>query len=541
MAATLLPQTRAIVWAQFRTMVNFLSRGSSRGPVMFTAAMSAVWYGLVCFGAWSVMVLLSDSAKLEQARELAPRGVFYTFLYWQIVPLMLGAAGAQLDMKRLVVYPVADRQLFALEVLLRLSTGVEMLIVMLGAAVGVARNPSIPIWALAGFAPWVALNLFLAVGLRDLLTRLLAGRRTREIATLALVLLAAAPQLLSIWSPPPGVRRWLSVSALGHAPWELTARHILGSATPASAAAMLAWTAAAFWFGRWQFLRTLRFDADAARSRPADARSRWSGMVESVYRFPSRLFADPLAAVVEKELRSLSRSPRFRLVFIMGFSFGLLIWMPVVFRAESFGEGFLSNHYMTIVTFYAMLLLGEVLFWNIFGFDRGASQIYHLLPVGFGQVIAGKNIAAVFYILLEVAMVVAVCVAFRLPAGWGRVAEALSVALVMSCYLVTVGNLISVYFPRPVNPSQSWKSNSAGRVQAALVFLYPVLAFPVLLAFLARYAAAAEWAFWAMMAFNAALGAVAYRISLASAVQAAAARRELMVTALSAGEGPVSG
>ena len=41
------------------------------------------------------------------------------------------------------------------------------------------------------------------------------------------------------------------------------------------------------------------------------------------FRLPSLVLPDPLAAIVEKELRSLARTPRFRTVFIMGFTFGL--------------------------------------------------------------------------------------------------------------------------------------------------------------------------------------------------------------------------
>ena len=46
-----------------------------------------------------------------------------------------------------------------------------------------------------------------------------------------------------------------------------------------------------------------------------------------------------MEAQLEKELRFLSRAPRFRLVFMMGFSFGLLIWAPMAFgRATSSGS-----------------------------------------------------------------------------------------------------------------------------------------------------------------------------------------------------------
>ena len=53
------------------------------------------------------------------------------------------------------------------------------------------------------------------------------------------------------------------------------------------------------------------------------------GLVESFFRWPSMVFSDPLAALVEKEIRFLAAPPRFRLVFLMGFTFGLVIWLPI--------------------------------------------------------------------------------------------------------------------------------------------------------------------------------------------------------------------
>ena len=52
--------------------------------------------------------------------------------------------------------------------------------------------------------------------------------------------------------------------------------------------------------------------------------------MDRLYRFPSLLWRDPLAAIVEKELRSLARTPRFRMVFVMGFTFGVMVWLPMI-------------------------------------------------------------------------------------------------------------------------------------------------------------------------------------------------------------------
>jgi hypothetical protein len=66
------------------------------------------------------------------------------------------------------------------------------------------------------------------------------------------------------------------------------------------------------------------------------------------------------------------------------------------------------------------------------------------------------------------------------------------------------------------------------------------MAGPVLLAYLARYAAGAEWAFWATMAVMSVVAAVVYTVALTSAAEVAVERREAITAALSAGGGPVA-
>ncbi|MGH9664549.1 MAG: hypothetical protein ACRD9L_09020, partial [Bryobacteraceae bacterium] len=312
-----------------------------------------------------------------------------------------------------------------------------------------------------------------------------------------------------------------------------------GSASAETLGIMTVWLAAAYWFGRRQFERGLSFDAAAADASVAP-RSRAPGWAEGFFSMPSRVFPDPFAAMVEKELRVLSRSPRFRLVFMMGFSFGLIIWLPLAFGHQAASGGPLAENYLTFVSLYALLLLGEVCFWNIFGFDRKAAQAYFAMPVRLQTVMAAKNLTALIFVLLEVTAIAAICALLRMPFSPAKMAEAYAVTLVASLYLVAVGNLTSIYNPRPVNPSKSMRSSSSGRVQAFLVLVYPVAALPVLLAYLARYAFDTELAFYGVLAFSALLGAAVYWISLDSAMAAASLRREQILTMLSQGEGPIA-
>jgi ABC-2 type transport system permease protein len=534
----MLGHASAIVWAQYRTLRNFYSRGNT-GGLVFTVLMSVLWYGMVTTGAVFIAILLADPNRRELAGRLLPAGLLLTFLYWQVVPIILAATGASLDMKRLTVYPVTHNQLFLLEVLLRLTTGLEMVIVLAGATIGLLLNPAAPAWTPLGFVPFIAMNLLLSAGIRDLLGRLLARKRVREIAVFGLVLLMALPQLLLLSGAGQKLRVGLSRMDFRWWPWSVTGRIAAGDSGFAEWLVLLGWTGLAYVFGRWQFDRGFRFDADTARA--ADAPSgRTASWAEAVYRIPTMLFPDPLGALIEKEVRFLSRAPRFRLVFLMGFSFGLIIWLPLAFGRGNAEESMMASNYLTFVTVYALMLLGEVTFWNTFGFDRSAAQLYFVTPVKMPVVLLAKNIASATFVLLEVTAVAAVCMLLRLPVTLGKLTESYAVTLVLALYLMAIGNLGSTYYPRPVDPSKSWRSASAGRFQALLLLIYPVVSIPIALAYLAQYAFDSILAFYAVLLFAAALGAVVYWVAMDSAVTAASDRREKLVATLSQGEGPVS-
>ena len=221
----------------------------------------------------------------------------------------------------------------------------------------------------------------------------------------------------------------------------------------------------------------------------------------------------------------------------MGFTFGLVMLLPVSLgRLSVFG-----HDYLTVVSVYSLLLLSEACFWNSFGFDRSAAQIYFLAPVPFSRVLIGKNLSALFFIVLEIGAVTAVCALMRLPLDLRHAAEAYAVAGVVTIFLLSAGNLLSIHQARAVNPATQFRSNAAGRVQAMLVIIYPIAFIPVGVAYLARYVTGEQWPFFSVLAFDAIAGLILYRIALDSAVGAAERLKEQMIATLSAGDGPIAG
>jgi ABC-2 type transport system permease protein len=533
----MIAQTRAIVWAQWRSMRNYLPR-SNKGGAIFTGIMTGLWYAAFAYLACIVAYLLWKPGEIGFVHDVLPAALLVCLLYWQLIPVLMASMGSSLDIRKLLVYPIPKGELFSLEVVLRVSTSIEMLLLLAGAAAGLLWNPKVPLWAPLTFLPFVAMNLLFSAGIRDLLVRLLARKRIREIVVFLFVLAAALPQLLVVRGAPGRLRHVFSGEAAPYWPWTATARLAQGEFTFLSAGVLLLWTAAAFLFGRWQFERGLNFDQGEAAAKSAPT-GRSASRLEWWYRLPDALFRDPLGALVEKELRFLSRAPRFRLVFLMGFSFGLLIWAPMAFGRGGARASLIGDNYLTFVSVYALLLLSDALFWNCFGFDRSAAQVYFLAPVKMSTVLAGKNLAAVMYVLLEIIAIAVVCALLRLPFSGLQVLEALAVTCVVTLFILSIGNLSSFYNPRAVNPVKSFRTGASGRTQAMLMLAFPLALIPVALAYLARYAFDSELALFCVLLVGAGLGTLVYHYSMGSAVRAAEERKERFIATLSQGEGPI--
>jgi len=518
-------------------MRNFFPRAG----VGWTAVVGVIWYGVWVLVSFSVMLLTSSPMITSTLGGV----LMLAFLYWQVVPILMAASGASLDLRRLQAYPIPVSQLFGLEVILRVTAVVEVILVLIGAGIGIVRNPAAPAWGALALLPFAALNLVLGVGSRDTIARILARRRVREAAFFLLILCAALPQVLLTRGRgfQARLRAIMTRESWPGWPWTSAAHFMQGHDTLKSLAILLAWLTAAGLFSFWQFRRTISFDVQAASARPS-AGSSTSGLrdrlVERFFRLPSMLLRDPLGALIEKEVRFLTRSPRFRLVFLMGFTFGLLVWLPVALGRQGVSQSFLSTNYLTVVSVYSLLLLSEACFWNFFGFDRSAAQIYFLAPVPFTRVMIAKNLSALFFIVLEISVIALVCGLLGMPLRPRTLAESFGVAAVISIFLLAAGNQLSIRQPRAMNPAASFRSGASGRVQAILFLIYPIAFLPVGLAYLARFAFTSEAAFFGILAVDAAIGAVVYKLSLDSSVAAAERLKEQMVTALSRGDGPIT-
>ena len=271
---------------------------NSRVPI--TALFALVWYGLWAFLSIAVARMTADPESIPLLITALPGAMLLVFIYWQIVPIMMVSTGVSLDLSRLLVYPIPHVQMFTIEVLLRVTTCVEMLLVSAGFGYGLLRNPGLSGWGTLAVIVFACCNLFVSAGLKDLLGRLLIRKGFREALVFLLVLIAALPQLLLVAGPPKSSRGLFDVLAGRGSPWGATARLSLGNLDIVAMVALVFWTALAWYFGRNQFERTLRFDVAEAKAAGKSTRHR-NATFEVLLGFISRILRDPLAALVEKE------------------------------------------------------------------------------------------------------------------------------------------------------------------------------------------------------------------------------------------------
>jgi ABC-2 type transport system permease protein len=535
----------AILWAQWKSS-RLLRFGSGRSGALFSGFTSLIWYAFWAVAAIGLGAFTADAAGKNDIPLLFPAILVFVILYWQLAPILVASLGAGLDLKKLLVYPVPFESLFWVEVMLRVTTGIEMLLLLTGAAVGLILNPAFGGWVrspriIAPLLVFVVFNLLLAAGLRSLIERLLGQKRLREAFVVLLVMIGALPQLLIVTGIPKArLLKMMTEKASVVWPWIATSQLALSGPAVIPWIVLLVWTAAVYWFGRWQFESNLSFDFQAAEATNlASAAHSGDSWREKLFRLPSAFLPDPVAAIMEKELRTLTRTPRFRLVFIMGFTFGLVVWLPLVLGRGRDYHSVAVRNFLTLVCLYALALLGQVTYWNAFGFDRSAVQAYFAWPAPISRTLIGKNLAASVFVLLEMLAVTAACVLLRMAPTPHKIVEAYLVTPVVALYLLAAGNLSSIYSPRPLNADKATQGGAAGRSQAFMFFVYPLALVPALLAYWGRYAFGSELAFYLLLAFAAGLGAVVYWIALDTAVKTAEQRKEQIITVLSRNDGPV--
>lgn len=531
-------QISAIVWAQLRTMRNHLPRtntGTLLGWLLFL-----LWYGMYA-GFGVALAIWVPEVGVPDLRRWMPVGLLAVFFFWQLIPLFSLSTGWSLQLKRLCVYPISNGTLFAIEIFLRLTTAPEMILVLLGATVGLLRHPDIPFFAPFFLLLYIPFNLLLSLAVRELLLHSFRRNRFRELFAILLISVGVIPQVLVRTGLGRKIEPYvISASAGTGTPWHEIAMLGLGVFSVLSLVLTILWISICYGIAKWQFAKSVVQDETPLRRSAiaVTASVRRAPAFTSILDLPGKIFRDPVGALLQKELRSLVRMPRFRVMFGMACLFSVVIFLPSTLRGG--GNSFMATNFVPLANLYGLLLLGEVVLWNVFGFDARAAQLYFVAPLPFEAVLKAKNLTAIAFMALQTLIVSAIAVAVRIAITPLSITTAFAATAVVGIFFLSLGNLSSIAIPRAVDPAQTFRKQAGGKMQ--LWFALSSLGMVILIgfAFLARWALQSNWALFGIFAIEFAIGVIVYRIATESALQRGIQERERIIDALSRTGSPIS-
>jgi len=530
---------RAILWAQFLSMRPRKS-SAARSSAVFSVLTGAIFYGAFGFFGWLMTLLFSSVDLSPRFPQILPAVLLFIALYWQLAPVLSASFGASIDLRKLMAYPIPRNRLYLVELVLRASTSVDVLVVVAGIAIGLIRNRLYG-WAaapfvLAGAAVFAIMNILLSAGVRSLLERFFLRTRFKEVFFIVLALFGLLPQLMimSGVKNPSVLLRYVPAQVVW--PWAAAGQLMLRDNAAVSGLTAIAWLLITALFSRLQFERTLQLDGASLKKKGRDVAPSDGSLSERIFRLPSRFFGDPLAALIEKELRTLSRIARFRMVYGMSCFFGLFLFAPAL-RHRNTDSAFLQ-YALPVMAVYGLLVLGQISYWNSFGFDRSAAQGYFCWPIRFRDALIAKNITVMALIFPQILLVSLVAHAFHVPSSPGKILETFAVATIAALFWFGLGNMFSVRMPRAMDPDKM--NQMSNKLQALTILAAPFVLLPIVLAYWARSVFGNEFVFAGILALAAVLGTIFYGIALDSAVETARTNREPMLLELSRSDGPIS-
>jgi len=435
-----------LVWRRLRTR-----GGTAEGVaqlLLFALAVPASVVFAVLVGAGSYRA--ARAAHGLQATVTIGAILYGLWQTWTAVSVTMNERDA-IDLRRLLVYPVAPARLY----LLGLATSIIgdpfalfWVVLLAGMVAGAAfARPGAWILLLAVvLAAFAAATVALVALAQEILARVARSRRWRELAVIAavvgwaVVVFTSSSGAHALRGALPALRRlrW----ALYPAALAAEAAEQLYAGHPLAALPWLALLAAAAAVTGWL----------AYRIGMAAARSGGEAGSVVVAREASRsgwLFPERLGPLFEKEVRYLTRHPAARVyVFILPALAALLGWKGQSLFTRA-GDAAEVVRALPLFGLAAYVHLAFQIFWvNGLGWERGGARTLFLAPVPLEQVLSAKNLALFAYTTAVFVLAAGAYVALTgAPAAWvGLGALALEVG--MAPVLYAFGNVLGILTPR---------------------------------------------------------------------------------------------
>jgi ABC-2 type transport system permease protein len=461
----------ALRWQMFRNSLRTIRGRLEVVARVFVGVMMAVaWFGVgIGLGMAAYAVVLRERA------EWLALLLWVVFLFWQLFPLLASAFSISFDSTNLLRFPLPFSTFFLVALAYGLFDPASIAgcfwLACIAGGIGWAK-PGLLFVAIPTLLIFAAVNLLLGRVIYAWLERWLAQRRTREILGVVSVLVILGFQLIG-----PIAGRW------GHQALPMAARLALllpyerilppglaGSALSAGAGDQVgpAFAAAAFLLAYgilFAGLLGVRLRAEflgesLGESASVPAAAPGAMQVRLGWRVPG--LPGPIAAILEKEFRYLSRSGP------MLFNLVMPLFMIVIF---SFTPGFGGDRSLAfsrapdlmflIGAGYALLMLTN-LAYNSFGFEGSGIQVLLAAPVRFREILLAKNLAHSGLLVLETALVwLGVRLLLGPPSAIGTLTAVAALFFALPVNLAA-GNLLSLHFPKKLEFSSFGRQRASG-------------------------------------------------------------------------------
>ncbi len=395
---------------------------------------------------------------LAKDNRLAPlEGILWgVFLAWLILPLIVAASTSTVDFRELLRYPLRFSSFLLLSLAYTLFDPVAITVLFWMACIfaGVASaRPDTALWIAPAFLALAVVTLFLSRTLITAIERMLCRPRGRELFFTIFILTMLSVQVIGIAAGDYLDLAWEYLEAnpslllvfppsLAHSAIETS---LAGNGTGAlSAAAVIAlYGVPLFLAHRRRVLAQYRGEDSSAESGVA---AQQTAPVKAGWRLP--LLPGAITALIEKELRYAARNG-FVLINLF-----IPLFIPALFGAVA-AAGEKVPEILTrdpATTYFACilytLLISMHLVSNQFAFEGHGIQFLFVAPVRFRDVVAAKNLAYAAAVILDAVLIWFVMLTFgQMPSLPGTVAALAALPFLLLAQ-ITLGNLLSLYFPR---------------------------------------------------------------------------------------------
>lgn len=435
-----------LVWLKWRLLVNGLKRDRQRSVGFPLVVLLVIWVALWLSDRFvGAALALSGTAR----QEFTYWAALIAWLGWATLPVLLFPLDETLDPGRFALAPITRGRLMAgLTAAALITPTLIVPIVLLAKDLQLFAHGPAAVIAWLGAALLLLLMIVSGRAFSGLVTRILRGRRGRDLAMLLVGSLGVAgfglEQVLSRTIDALGMEGAVLTYPLSGLSWLLppvaAQRAVAEAGSGNWLLALASLAVAAGWLlaitRGWDRLIEHLTTTPEATTAPT-ARRNGHGLAH----LPG--WSTPMI-IARKELRFYVRDPRQRMVWT-----GAVIFLGVIAASVIVGTATLSllrnSVWLPLLGPLVIIFVGLPVALNQFGWERNAASFLFALPARPVQMIIGKNLATSSVVLVET-LTLSVILA-GVADAWHVLWLIPALAVTAAACQLAVGNVVSVVAP----------------------------------------------------------------------------------------------